>query len=333
MTGGWMTRRGTRASGSGATASAAPTSLALTLTMAVALTLTLALAVSGCSGGSGDSAMSSADSSGGAAPVAADSGATAGSDEAAAATGAAAGATGAVAKSAPAAAPREIVSTATMTVVAKDVSGVSADAEAAVAAKGGFVFGEEAGGRRGSAVLTLKVPAPEFRPLLTALARLGKVEGRTVTTDDVTAQGADLDARIVSAQRSVDRVRAFLDEAKNVGELSSVEAELTRRETELEQLQGQRRVLNDQVALATVTLTISPTPAPAPPAEDGLRAVPGFGGALASGWGALVKVGRVVAAGAGYALPFVAVVAVPLALFRLRRRRSVGSAILTSAGE
>lgn len=220
------------------------------------------------------------------------------------------------------AAPREVVSTADMRVVAKDVGAASNAAEAAVTERGGFVFGQDdATGGSDRATLTLKVPPAEFRPLLDDLAGLGEVEQRKVVTDDVTAEGADLDARIVSAQKSVERMRSFLDDAANVGELATVESELARRETQLEQLIGQRRVLDAQVTMATVTLIVTETPAPAPPVGDSLRSVPGFGGALADGVNALVKVGRIAAAGVGYALPFAVVIGVPLLVLRAVRRR------------
>lgn len=223
------------------------------------------------------------------------------------------------------AASRELVRTGSMTVVAKDVGAAVVAAEDAAAALGGFVFGQQdSANGEDSAILTMKVPPDRFRQLLDDLAGLGEVESREVATEDVTSAGADLDARIVSAQRSVDRVRGFLDATENVNELAGIEAELTRRETELEQLVGQRRVLNDRVAAATVTLTVNATPAPVPPpppAGDALRSVPGFGGALASAVGALVKVVRVLGAGLGYALPFAVAFGGPVLLWRAIRRR------------
>ena len=221
-------------------------------------------------------------------------------------------------------ATRELAYTADMTVVAKKVSTAVADAERIVTEQGGFVFGQQsAAGRDREATLTLKVPAKNFRTLLAALAGLGKEQSRSVDTEDVTAQGTDLDARIVSAQKSVDRVRAFLDQTKNVNELSGIEAELTRRETELEQLVGQRRVLNDRVLLATVDLTLTEVPAPVAASSPGdpLRGVPGFGNALATGVDWLVNVARVVGAGLGYSLPFLVLIGVPLAIRRVVRRR------------
>jgi hypothetical protein len=51
----------------------------------------------------------------------------------------------------------------------------------------------------------------------------------------------------------------------------TLEAELTRRQTELEQLEAQRRNLSERVALATVTVEIVPTASmPEPDAGDGI---------------------------------------------------------------
>ena len=221
---------------------------------------------------------------------------------------------------------RELVRTAEMTVVAKDVDSAVTRAEVLAVGREGYVYGQaQAASGGGRALLTLKVPPAGFRELLDDLAGLGEQENREIATDDVTRQGADLDARILSAQRSVDRSRSFLDAAKNVGELAGLEAELTRRETDLEQLQAERRVLSEQVAMATITLTLTATPAPPPPVGDSLRSVPGFGGALASSIGAIVKIGRLLSAGAGYVLPFAALIGVPAWVVRrlIRRRRSV----------
>lgn len=220
---------------------------------------------------------------------------------------------------------RELVRTAEMTVVAKDVELAAVRAQELTIGREGYVYGQaQAASGGGRAILTLKVPPAGFRELLDELAGLGEQERREVATEDVTRQGVDLDARILSAQRSVDRSRSFLDAAKNVDELAGLEAELTRRETALEQLLSERQVLRDQVSLATITLTLTATPAPPSPVGDSLRSVPGFGGALASSIGAIVKIGRVLSAGAGYVLPFVALAGVPMWVVRrlVRRRRT-----------
>ena len=65
---------------------------------------------------------------------------------------------------------------------------------------------------------------------------IGRRTGLQGTTDDVTNQIADLDAQILTAYTSVGRIRALLDEAKDLGEVITLEGELSARETHLEQL-------------------------------------------------------------------------------------------------
>jgi uncharacterized protein DUF4349 len=95
---------------------------------------------------------------------------------------------------------------------------------------------------------------------------------------------------------------------------------LTSRETELEALLGQQRVLADQVALGTLTVHLTTDPAPAPD-EDAA----GFVDGLRRGWVVLVDGARIALAVTGFLLPL-AVPAVPIALavrWWLRRRRPI----------
>ena len=59
------------------------------------------------------------------------------------------------------------------------------------------------------------------------------------SAQDVTDQLVDLDVRIANARQSVTNVRGFMDrDARTSTELVTLEAELTRRQTELEQLEA-----------------------------------------------------------------------------------------------
>jgi hypothetical protein len=155
------------------------------------------------------------------------------------------------------------------------------------------------------------------------VGELGDVSEQDVQATDVTAEVVDLESRIASLRASVDRVRALLGEAGSVDQLAVVEGELTGRETELEALLGQQRVLADQVALGTLTVHLSEDERPAP-SEGG----PGFTDGLRRGWVAFVDGGRLLLAAAGFLLPF-AVLAAPLALlvrWWMRRRQPAPAA-------
>ena len=75
----------------------------------------------------------------------------------------------------------------------------------------------------------------------------------------------DVDSRVRSQQRSVDRVRVLLGQAKTIGEVVQVESELSRREADLESLEAQLAKLKDVTDLATIEVTlVSPDRTPTP---------------------------------------------------------------------
>lgn len=184
--------------------------------------------------------------------------------------------------------------------------------------------------------MTLKVPPAAFRTSLSALADLGLVLGREVKTDDVTEQVIDLGARITSAQNGLERTRGSLAKAASLVEVSSLEAEVGRRETELESLLGQQKTLSQRIDLSTIILTIEGAPAPggatSPSTAPGLAAssvanqpvqLPGFLDGLQGGWKVFTNVGTVVLAVVGASLPFLPFILVGGIVWRLVRRRRI----------
>lgn len=137
------------------------------------------------------------------------------------------------------------------------------------------------------AILVVKVPPQAVDPLIGGLADAGTVRSLEQSAQDVTDQLVDLEVRIANARQSVDNVRGFMERTQNLTELVTLEAELTRRQTELEQLEAQQRNLTDRVSLSTITIEVRPeTALPAPDARGGIR------GAFADGWDAFVTVVR-----------------------------------------
>jgi hypothetical protein len=91
---------------------------------------------------------------------------------------------------------------------------------------------------------------------ISKLGRDAHDESRELSTDDVTDQVADLDARISTGQASVDRVRDLLAKAQNIGEIVSLESDLSRREADLESLKSRKHKLDDQTTLSTITAVL-----------------------------------------------------------------------------
>ena len=217
----------------------------------------------------------------------------------------------------------KVVITITLEVEVADVAAAADRVQTLTEGVGGRVFSQQTSlGDQPTSTLVLKVPPDRSSGLLGLLATIGKVRSRTQQSDDVTAQFVDLDARITAARASVERVRGFLDKATTVTDLTSIEGELTRRQTELEQLIGQQRVLSSKVDLATITMVLNPTEAAL---AKPVKRDPSVGHALRKGSHALAVFAHWIALIAAFLLPWLAPAAVVSsavwALARRHRRR------------
>ncbi|MGZ0151719.1 DUF4349 domain-containing protein [Kribbella sp. WER1] len=220
---------------------------------------------------------------------------------------------------------RAIVKTGSLTVEGDDVSAMRQKAVAAVAGLDGQVASEDTGSDQDGNItrsnLVLKVPTKSFEDAIQQLSQLGKRLQVHQESEDVTEQVVDVASRVESQRASLDRMRALMTKANTIGDIVSVESELTRRESDLEALLAKQKNLSQQTDLATLTLTLTEKgkPAPAEPKKD-----TGFVAGLKGGWHAFTAVFSALATAAGALLPFLillAIIAVPLWRFRHKLRR------------
>lgn len=282
----------------------------------IALTMLALLALAGCGGGghgsSGSAAQSGAAVAGG---VAADGNTSAKAPDAAAGSGSALGSTPLQ--------QRAVVRTATLAVTVTSVDQAADSALAATRTDGGRVDGddrnEDSGGRH--AELVLRVPASKLDALIGTVSKLGHEDSRSVHGDDVTANQADVNARVQELTISVGRLQDFLKHSGSIADLVSLESTLTQREADLQSTVGQQRALSDQVELSTLTVDLH-TKSGAIRTGSGPA---GFGSAVRKALDGLLLSLRWLAALLGYLLPFLVVLAipgVPAALWWRRSRRN-----------
>ena len=221
--------------------------------------------------------------------------------------------------------PREIVRNADMGIRVDDVRASVGGITAITKSVQGRVSNESvdaSGGGAESASMTLRIPAASLDDSLARIGALGTVTSLYINTEDVTAQGIDLDARIAALQTSVTRLQELLAQSKSTGDLLAIEKELSARQAELDSLVAQRKALSESVALSTVTVQISPTSV----ASESLP--PGFVAGVESGWNALRTAAAVLITVVGFLLPFVLafiVLGIPvLVVVRVVRRRRRG---------
>jgi hypothetical protein len=112
--------------------------------------------------------------------------------------------------------------------------------------------------------ITFKVPTDKLDPVMVAVRELGEVTQQNITVSDVTGQYVDLQIRIDNLRRLRARLQELLVQGQTVTEVLEVEKELARVTRELEQLEGQMRLLQNQVGYATVRTSLEESVSPGP---------------------------------------------------------------------
>lgn len=108
--------------------------------------------------------------------------------------------------------------------------------------------------------LVLRVPSRSFRRLMKGLEGLGDVRSRSVQTIDVSEEFHDLDVRLKNLQATRTRIQKLLGQAKDLGQILTVEKELERVSAEIDRIEGRLRFLSSQAAFSTVTLSFGERP-------------------------------------------------------------------------
>ncbi len=220
-----------------------------------------------------------------------------------------------------------VVYTADLTMRTADVAGAAARAKQVVTAAGGYVGDEtssDAQGSHPSSNITFKIPSAKYQGVLDQLAssRIGTRESLRQEAEDKTDEVADVDSRVKSAKATLASFRKLLARANSVGEVISVEQEISDRESDLEALQARQKALGSQTAYATVSMILEGTRKVSAPSHH--RKASGFGGGMASGWDAFTTIVSGVLTVVGWLLPFLALALLAglPALWVWRRRRA-----------
>ena len=188
-------------------------------------------------------------------------------------------------------------------------------------ANGGFVLSSQTEGST-TGTLTIRVPAAHFDDAIGQVGQLGDVESSSVTGKDVTNEFIDYRAHLQNLVGRRTVLRSLLARTTTIGESLTVENQLQDVQLQIDQIQGQLRYLNNQVAESTLTVDLHEKSAPLgenrtnegiqnPSLSRALdRAIQGFFGILAT-----------IIVGLGYLLPLAVLGGVVAGVVTLVRRR------------
>lgn len=128
--------------------------------------------------------------------------------------------------------------------------------------------------------MVIRVPVARFASVMDQIADMGvDVLNRNDNAQDVTEEYVDLEGRIDALEISIERLKELMADADFTEDLLNAEEQLSRREAELEALQGRLNYLAQSAALSRINISLTPYELSEPidsrwrPAETFRRAV------------------------------------------------------------
>ena len=196
----------------------------------------------------------------------------------------------------------------------------------AAEAAGAWVENSSEGGSADSGTrwvnYTFRVPADSYAAFLNDAAAAGSVTYKSESTDDVTADYVDLEARLESLRTQEARLLELAGQAGDLADLLAIEEQLAQVRYEIESYTGQQRVYDSLLAYSTVDVNLNEVRILTPVSGNfGSRAVTAF----KESWRNFADDVQDVAIGLIYLLPALLVLAVVVlavfAILRAARRR------------
>jgi len=180
---------------------------------------------------------------------------------------------------------RMVISTAQLSIIVDDVEITLPRVQSLVKQMEGYIVGSQSyrtASDRLAATVTLRVPANRFLEALDQLRGMArKVEGESQSGEDVTNQYVDLEARLKALQATENELLALLSEVRRsegnaeqkAQAILAIYNQLTSVRSQIEQIQGQMKYLEQMSAMATITVELKPyePKVEQPVVEEGFR--------------------------------------------------------------
>jgi uncharacterized coiled-coil protein SlyX len=177
---------------------------------------------------------------------------------------------------------RRIIYEAQVNLVVKSISVAETEIGKLLKNADGYISESNVDRRQGENIAgrwKVRVPTAQFDSFLEEVSKIGIVESRTQTAQDVSEEFVDLEAQITNKKRLEERIVALLKESTGkIKDVIEVENELARVRGEIEQMEGRLRYLANRTDLTTVTIIARQEENYVPPEA------PTFGSRVAHAW-------------------------------------------------
>ena len=106
------------------------------------------------------------------------------------------------------------------------------------------------------ATFELRVPQAKLDATVEALTKVGTVIDQSLSTEDVSTQLVDLQARLSNARKSEEALRELMDRSGAITDVLQVSRELSTVRESIEQMAAQQKNLQTQVSYSTISLSM-----------------------------------------------------------------------------
>jgi vacuolar-type H+-ATPase subunit I/STV1 len=157
--------------------------------------------------------------------------------------------------------PPQLIKTAEIALVVNSIDDSFRQASQIVKQQQGDVVGlqddkPQDGSRRQTATMRIRVPQDKLETTIEALGKLGTVQRRNLSAEDVTTQLVDFQARVRNLRKTESSLLQIMNRTGSVGDVLKVSQELSKVRESIEQIDAQLKSLTNRVAYSTITLQL-----------------------------------------------------------------------------
>lgn len=222
---------------------------------------------------------------------------------------------------------RKIIYNASLSLESKSFETAREALLEAAAKAGGYLQNSDEGGNSEMGTrwvnYTFRIPSEQYGAFLNSASGTGNLLSKSESTEDVTAEYVDIEARLESLNTQEARLLELAGQAEKLEDLLAIEEQLTQVRYQIESYTGQRRVYDSLISYSTVTVNLSEVQVLTPVSTSfGSKVAAAFSGS----WKNFVEGLQRFLIGLIYALPTLVVLAVialavVLVLRAVRKRR------------
>ncbi|AUV81905.1 DUF4349 domain-containing protein [Salinigranum rubrum] len=214
---------------------------------------------------------------------------------------------------------RALIRTGHVTLEVTDFERAERNLTQLVESRGGFVSDTQQQQRRVGertylmGTVVLRIPNERFSETFNDVQEEGEVIESSTSTEDVTEQLVDIEARLNNLRAQRDRLRTLYEQANDTESILQVERRLSEVQTEIERLEARKQALERRVAYSTITVDIREERPDRLGVDEKWYDI-GFVGAFLESVNGVVVALRAGVVVLGYVLPYLIVLATPIGL-------------------